>query len=162
MTTPSHPWKQTLERKAHELEEISATHRLSDAGIVRLEETVVVGCYAIRHLINGFLLPESKCRYPFEMTAFPRRQHTASQPGDARLSARYDLNAGRIAQHDPMFLCHQVLQNCILEPWLSPEHQLIGIYITSDHQRKVALYGVSLTALSELFRTLGAESVRVP
>jgi hypothetical protein len=51
---------------------------------------VVLGCYTIRRLINGFLLPESH-------------------------------------------------------------------YVTSDHERKVALYGASLEVLHTLFQHLGAD-----
>ena len=53
-----------------------------------------------------------------------------------------------------MFLCHQVLQNCVFEPWLTSDNQLAGIYVTSDHQRKIALYGISLGDLHNLFHHL--------
>jgi len=70
MPTPSHPWKQTLEHQAKALQELMKPHRLSDATLVRLEETVVLGCYTIRRLINGFLLPDSQRNQPVCMSAF--------------------------------------------------------------------------------------------
>lgn len=154
MPTTSHPWKQTLEHQANALQELMKPHRLSDATMVRLEEAVVLGCYTIRRLINGFLLPESQRNQSVPMNAFPRRQHSSSLLGDEPLKIRYDLDAGRPVQHDPMFLCHQVLQNCVFEPWLTSDNQLSGIYMTSDHQRKIALYGVSLANLHNLFHHL--------
>jgi hypothetical protein len=78
MTTASHPWKQGLEHQAKALQEFTKPHRLSDATLVRLEETVVLGCYTIRRLINGFLLPDSHRNQPVPMSAFPRRQHSSS------------------------------------------------------------------------------------
>lgn len=158
MTTPSHPWKLTLERKSRVLQEFTDTHRLTGAALVKLEETVVLGCYAIRYLINGFHLPESLCHQPFPMTAFPRRHQSAPTLGDEPLRTRYDLDAGRIVRHDLMFLCHQALQNCVFEPWPGADHRLAGVYITSDHQRKIALYGVNLSALSDLFLRLSADT----
>ena len=157
MTTTSHPWKQVLSHQAKALQEIMKPHRLSDATLVRLEETVVLGCYTIRRLINGFLLPEARRNQPFPMIACPRRPHSSSQLGDEPLRIRYDLDAGRPVQHDPIFLCHQVLQNCVFEPWLSTDNQLTGIYVTSDHQRKIALYGVELGALHDLFQHLSSD-----
>jgi hypothetical protein len=154
MPTTSHPWKQTLEHQAKALQELMKPHRLSDASLVRLEETVVLGCYTIRRLINGFLLPDSHRNQPVYMSAFPRRPHSSSLLGDEPLRIRYDLDAGRSVQHDPIFLCHQVLQNCVFEPWLTPDNQLEGIYVTSDHQRKIALYGISLVDLQNLFNHL--------
>jgi hypothetical protein len=125
-----------------------------------MEEAVVVGCYAIRHLLNGFVLSES-CRHQvFPMTVFPRRLQSVPLLGDEPLALRYDLDRGRTVQHDLLFLCHQVLQNCVFDPWFSAEHRLTGIYVTSDHQRKVALYGIGLTALADLFARLGADPTR--
>lgn len=156
MTLSSHPWKLSLEHQARTLQELLKPHRLSEATLVKLEETVVLGCYTIRRLINGFLLSEAQRHQPIPMTAFPRRPNDSTFPTDRTLKLRYDLNAGRPVQHDPIFLCHQVLQNCYFEPWLTPEHQLTGIQVTSDHQRKVALYGVQLEVLHTLFHQLGS------
>jgi hypothetical protein len=156
MTAPSHPWKQTLERKAKALEGFADTRRLTGPTLVKIEETVVLGCYAIRGLINGFHLPAARCHEPFPMTSFPRRHLTTPELGDEPARTLYDLAAGRLVQHDLMFLCHQVLQNCVFEPWLTTDHRLIGIYVTSDHQRKVALYGISLSTLIDVFQGLSA------
>ena len=57
---------------------IKSGTRLSDATLVRLEETVVLGCYTIRRLINGFLLPEARRNQPFPMIAYPRRIHSSA------------------------------------------------------------------------------------
>jgi hypothetical protein len=151
--TTSHPWKQSLAHQAKTLQELMKPHRLSDATLVKLEETVVLGCYTIRRLINGFLLPESHRNRPIPMSAFPRRPLSVPL-GDEPLTVRYVMDAGKPVQHDPLFLCHQVLQNCIFEPWLTADHQLKGIYVTSDHQRKIALYGIDLGTLHELFHHL--------
>lgn len=157
MTTPSHPWKQTLGHNAKSLMSFIEPHHLTEASVVRLEETVVVGCYALRRLLNGFLLPESRRHQLLGMTAFPSRRMTSPMLGDEPLSVRYDLNAGKAVSHDLMFVCHQVLQNCVFEPWLGPDRRLIGIYVTSDHQRKIALYGITLTALSDCFTLISGE-----
>lgn len=155
MTTASHPWKNTLAHQAKALQDMMGPHRVSESTLVKLEESVVLGCYTIRRLINGFLLPDSHRHQPVPMTAFPRRPQHAPLLGDEPLRVRYDLDAGRSVHHDPSFLCHQILQNCVFEPWLSSEKQLHGIYVTSDHQRKIALYGIALADLRDLFNTLG-------
>jgi len=155
MTTSSHPWKQSLEHQAKALQELAKPHRFSDATMVKLEETIVLGCYTIRRLINGFLLPDSLRNHTIQMSAFPRRPHS-SPLGDEPLHIRYDMGAGRPVQHDPIFLCHQVLQNCVFEPCLTTDKQITGIYVTSDHQRKIEIYGVSLVTFQDLFLHLSA------
>ena len=158
MSMSSHSWKLSLEHQARILEELMGGHRQSDATTVRLEETVVVGCYAIRRLINGFLLPECHRNRPVTLSAFPRLPHNTPQLGDEPLRLRYNLEAGHPEQHDPLFLCHQVLQNCVFEPWLTGEDLLNGIYVTSDHHRKIALYGIGLGTLHDLFHQLGTSA----
>jgi len=157
MTTSSHPWKQELIHRAAALQAFTGSHHLTGLSTVKLEEDIVLGCYAIRRLVSGFLIPESRAHQPFPMTAYPRRRQAAPALGGEPLTVRYDLEAGRVVQHDLMFLCHQVLQNCVFEPWTAEGNTLRGIYVTSDHQRKIALYGVSLTALVDLFLRIGKD-----
>ena len=151
MNTPSHPWKQALARNAATLQAFTEPHPLAGPAAVKLEEAVILGCYTIRRLISGSLLPEARTHQLFPMTAFPARRLATPTLGDEPLATRYDLGAGHSVQHNLMFLCHQALQNCVFEPWIGPDRRLVGIHVTSDHQRKIALYGITLGALVDLF-----------
>jgi hypothetical protein len=153
MNTPSHPWKQSLQRQAEALAEISKPHRWSDASSVRLEETVVLGCYAVQRLIDASLLSHSLVHRLVPMTAFLSRRPERPMLGDEPIEVLYDLQAGRDVHHDLVFLCHQVLHNVLFAPRFDSAKALEGVYVTSDRQRRVALYGVS----SEIFRGLFLE-----
>jgi len=156
MSTTSHPWKQHLLRQAEALDKLRGSKRWAEPTAIKLEESVVLGFYAIRRLIGGFLLSEAAVHRPIAVTAYPARRPAGTvRLGDEDLETLYDLAAGRMASHDLSFLCHQVLHNCALAPQFGPEHELTGILVTSDHQRKVALYGLSLDALVALFRGIG-------
>ncbi len=156
MNTTSHPWKQHLLRQAEALDKLRGTRRWTASSSIALEETVVLGFYAIRRLIAAFLLPESAMHRPIPMTAYPvRRPDGTVRLGDENLGVLYDLTSGRVASHDLSFLCHQVLHNCTLAPQLDPDHALMGVLVTSDHQRKVALYGLGLDTMIDLFRRIG-------
>ena len=63
----------------------------------------------------------------------------------------YDMEQGTPSSHPPLFVCHQMISNAIFEADLSPVRQLQGIYITSEHQKHKALYGIRLTAIIQLF-----------
>jgi hypothetical protein len=155
--TTSYPWKQQLLRQAEALHEIAQPHRWSEASAVKLEETVVLGFYGIRRLINSFLLSEALVHRPIPMMAFPARRRTDVLVGEASFEVLYDLKAGQPVSHDLLFLCHQVVHNCVFAASFDSQRTLLGIYITSDHQRKVALYGIELKTILDLFQQVGSE-----
>jgi hypothetical protein len=157
MPTTSYPWKQQLLRQAETLHEIALPHRWGEASAVKLEETVVLGFYGIRRLINGFLLGEALVHHPIPMMAFPARRKIDTLIGEASFEMLYDLKSGRAVAHDLLFLCHQVIHNCVFATYFDQGKTLQGIYITSDHQRKVALYGIDLQAIEALFRRVGQD-----
>lgn len=156
MNTISHPWKVHLLQQAETLEKLRGIKRLAAPSAIKLEEAVVLGFYAIRRLIGGFLLSDALIHRPIAMTALPvRRTSGAIRLGDEDIKELYDLAAGRAVAHDLSFLCHQVLHNCTFVPQFDSGHTLTGVLVTSDHQRKVALYAVSLDTLAALFRAIG-------
>ena len=157
MITPSHPWKQSLLRQAEVLQELRKPHRWGEASSARLEETVVLGCYAVRRLVCGFLLSDALVHRLMPMTAFPARRKSGLLLGDEPLQDLYDLQVGKAVAHDLLFLCHQVIQNCIFVPQFDEGHALQGIYVTSDHQHKVALYRINVDAVGALFTSIGSE-----
>lgn len=158
MSTTSHPWKLHLLKQADTLEAAQGAKRLTGPSAIRLEESIVLGFYVIRRLIGGFLLSDALVHRPIPMTAFPVRHPSgAIRLGDEDVKDLYDLTAGRTVSHDLSFLCHQALHNCIFTPQFDSDHTLVGVLVTSDHQRKVALYAVSLDTLVALFRAVGKE-----
>jgi hypothetical protein len=157
MKTISLPWKQVLVRQADALVNLREPHRWSTASAVKLEETVVVGFYAVRRLVNAFLLGPAIVHRPIRMTAFPARPRDSLLLGRDKIEDLYDLKTARQVSHDLLFLCHQVIQNCIFEPGFDADRNLDGLFVTSDHQRKVALYGVKCATLEVLFREIGSD-----
>ena len=157
MPTTSYPWKHQLLRQAEALHDLVAPHRWGEASAVRLEETVVLGFYAIRRLINAFLLGDAVVHRPVPMTAFPALRTTGVLVGEAPFERLYDLKSGRAASHDLLFLCHQVMHNCVFATYFNREKVLQGVYITSDHQRKVALYGIDIRTVEDLFLQVGQD-----
>jgi len=155
MNVTSHPWKQHLTHQADALHQMTGPHRGTEASSIKLEECVLLGCYAIRRLINAYLLPESSLHRPVPMTAYPRLRQPTPILSDAPIQTRYDLQAGKNVSHDLLFFCHQVLHNCHFELRFAADKSITGILVTSDHQRKVALYGIELSTIETLFRDIG-------
>lgn len=162
MPTSSYPWKQQLLRQAEALHEMALPHRRGDVSSVKLEETIVVGFYGIRRLINAFLLSEALVHRPVDMMAYPARRQPNPFVGEAPLETLYDLRAGHPVSHDLLFLCHQVMHNCIFAPYFDASKAVRGIHVTSDHQRKVALYGIELQTIEVLFQRVGSEHQGLP
>jgi hypothetical protein len=157
MTTSSHPWKQLLLREADALRALAVPHRWGEPSAVKLEEAAVLGCYAIRRLAAGFLLSDSRLHRPIPLTAYPARRTAALLRAEERAAELYDTGAGRPVTHDVLFLCHQVLHNCVFEPRFGPGGELASVLATSDRQRKVALYGIGIHPLADLFRDIATD-----
>jgi hypothetical protein len=155
MSTASHTWKRHLLKQASNLEKLAGGRRWGDASRVRLEESVVLGFYDIRRLAGAFLLSPGILHEPVSIVACPVRRTEKWLADEPRIDHLYDLEKGRPVAHDLVFLCHQAIHNCVFDPWLGAGGLLEGVYLTSDHQRKVALYGIRLPALVALFRKVG-------
>lgn len=155
MSTFAHTWKQHLLKQAQTLDRLATNRRWSEASRVRLEESVVLGFYDIRKLIWAFLLSPALIHEPVSITACPARRTERWLAGEDRIDQLYDLDHGRPVAHDLLFLCHQAVHNCAFQPWFGATGALEGVYLTSDHQRKVAIYGIRLPALVALFRKVG-------
>jgi hypothetical protein len=155
MSTSSHTWKRHLLKQAATLERLAAGQRWGEASQVRLEESVVLGFYDIRKLAGAFLLSPAVVHAPLSIVAFPAKRVDQWVAEEGQIADLYDLGKGRPVAHDLLFLCHQAIHNSVFAPWLAASGALEGVYLTSDHQRKVALYGIRLPVLLALFRKVG-------
>lgn len=155
MSTPSHPWKQHLLKQADVLDRMTGATRWGEVSSVRLEESVVLGFYDIRKLVGAYLLGRSILHEPVPIQAYPVQRKAGVLLGDEPLQDLYDFSVGRNVAHDLLFLRHQAIHNCLFAPCFSSERKLQGVYLTSDHQKRVALYAVELPTLTSLFRKVG-------
>ena len=157
MIAQSHHWKRLILRQEELLNRLAKPHRWTEVSSLKLEQTTVLGFYAIRRLINFFLLADALVHRPVPLTVFPARHKSGLLLGDQPLEDLYDLTAGRAASHDLLFTCHQVAYNCIFAPYFGQDGALQGIHVTSDHQRKSALYGISIESVKDLFCLAGSQ-----
>jgi hypothetical protein len=157
LASSSHPWKQLLLRQAATIGRLRQPHRWTEASSVKLEAAVALGFYALRHLVNAFLLSPGLVHRPIPMTAFPSRRVDRVLLEDAGAEVLYDLSAGKAVSHDLLFLCHQVTANCLFAPAFGPQKVLQGIRVTSDHQRSLALYGVGIDTIQGLLEAVASE-----
>jgi hypothetical protein len=157
MSTQSHHWKRLILKQAKILDQVVKPHRWTEASSLKLEQASVLGFYAIRRLINSFLLAGALVHRPIPLTVFPARHKPGPLLGDEPLGVVYDLDSAKPASHDLLFVCHQVTYNCVFEPCFGKDGRLQGIYVTSEHQRKAALYGISIESMQEVLRRCGTQ-----
>lgn len=157
MIAQSHHWKKLILRQEEMLNRVAKPHRWNEASSLKLEQAAVLGFYAVRRLINFFLLADALVHRPVPLTVFPARHKSGPLLGDEPLEDLYDLNDGKAASHDLLFICHQVTYNCIFMPFFGQDGALKGIYVTSDHQRKAALYGISIESVKDLLHRCGSQ-----
>ena len=147
MIQDSHFWKQDLERRVRDLGSQAERAHWTAAALVKLELTVLASLYTVWKLAESGLLGERALHELVPLTA-----HRYRSPRDLVGSSHvpgelYDLARGRTVPHDLLFVCHQMVNNHVFAPRFDDRGRLDGIYLTSGHQRKVALYGLGLDEL---------------
>lgn len=158
MILESHPWKRDLLRQAAALERCAERTRWTQAASLKLEQTVLLGFYSIWKLVESSRVSPRVVQRPVALTSF--RPRPASQvPRPAReVADRYGVDQGRPSTHDLLFVCHQMVHNHLFAPQLDAEHRLVGLYLTSAHQRKIALYRLSLTDCLAIFQEVAGDT----
>ncbi len=155
MITDSHYWKKDLLKRADHLERRAGQQRWSQASRTHLEQTVMLGFYAILKLLESRLLDEKLQHRKLSLLAYPPRMKHLDWSSSHHLPDLYDMHPGTEATHTLSFLCHQVVHSYLFEPRFDKGKRLDGLYLTSDHQRNTALYYTSIEQVIDLFREVG-------
>lgn len=158
-TVPSHVWKSILLQQKATLEKLLQLHRWTTISAVKLETALVTSFYAILKMGSQHLLPKSIEHQRIALTTYRPLHGDSLQLKDSPLKELYDLDHAKEAAHDCLFLCHQIVHNYILEPVLDEKKTVVGIYITSDHQHKSALYRIELQVLLDIIGRISSSDL---
>ncbi len=157
MIQDSHFWKQDLERRVRDLGSQAERAHWTAAALVKLELTVLASLYTVWKLAESGLLGERALHELVPLTSHRYRSPRDLIGSSHALAELYDLARGRTAPHDLLFVCHQMVNNHVFAPRFGDRGGLDGIYLTSGHQKKVALYALGLDELIAWFERIARE-----
>jgi hypothetical protein len=155
MNSSSHYWRTDLKRRAKILRDKEEQARWGEDALTILEQTVVLGFYAIRKLeVYGWLAPH-KLKGKVKLKEFPSLSAAPSHPGQEELSHSYAMDKGKRVERDMAFLEHQLSHTVFFETKLNTENHPVGFYFTSERQKSKALYCVQIQDVINIFEDVG-------
>jgi hypothetical protein len=153
-------WKDDLLRRSSLLRRYMTQKRWSGASFAKLEQTVMIGFYSIRKLVEATKLTNALSGASVSIYCYPSKGKAVTRLNRTKVDELYDLDAPRKQNLALVDLCHQFVHSYIFTPVLDESGGLSAIWIASDRQRSRALLGVEAKTVIGIFETVGNDKVR--
>lgn len=148
-------WKNDLLKQADDLRARRKQRKWPEVSFARLEQTIMLGFYSIRKLIEASKLSESTVGQQLHVTTFPWSGKTVTRMNWDKIDKLYELDSPSSETRQVLFFCHQIVHSFVFMPAFDERGQLDGILFTSDRHRHQCLYLVTLDTVIQLFDCVG-------
>jgi hypothetical protein len=148
-------WKEDLLKQADALRTRQLQRRWTEASFARLEQTVMIGFYSIRKLVEASKISNTTFEQKIPLTTFPSTGRDVTRMNTHKIDKLYDLESPSDASHDIIFLCNQFIHSFVFMPVFGENKKLECILFASDRHRHVKLFSITLTTIIELFEQVG-------
>lgn len=148
-------WKNDLLKQADALRSRKAQRRWPEVSFARLEQTVMLGFYSIRKLIEASKLSNSTFEQELPLAIYPWSGKTVTRMNWHKLDQLYDFDSSSTDSRDVLFLCHQIVHSFVFMPVFNEDGKLDAFLFTSDRHRHQRLYSMTLDQIIELFDHVG-------
>src|ERR1017187_7024596 len=148
-------WKGDLLRRASSLRRYMAQRRWSGASFAKCEQTVMIGFYSVRKLVEAAKLTDALVREPVSTRRYPSKGLPVTRLNRHKVDELYDLDAPERHDLSLMDLCHQFVHSYVFTPVLDESSGVTAIWIASDRQRSRALLGVDVKTVIGIFEKVG-------
>lgn len=150
-------WKRTLKKSATTLRRRQTQCRWPKASLADVEQTVMVGFYAVRKLHEARKLPRAlkKVRLPVTEYRCMKRPLRLFWP---HVEEHYDLSHGRDRKQPIAFMCNQIIHSFVFVPVLDENTRgLSGVYVSSEDRKDEAVWFVGVDVIIDLFESAGSK-----
>jgi hypothetical protein len=148
-------WKDDLLKRAKFLRSKITQKRWTEAASARLEQTVMLGFYSIRKLIEAKKLSDSVVNQSITASAYTWKGQPVNRIGWLDIDKFYNLDAPQTITKNLLFFCHQFVHSYIFLEYFNDEHNLDGVFVSSDRERDQVLYSLELNKIIEIFEQVG-------
>ncbi len=161
MIHQSYFWKQDLLKQAQFLRRKVSQKRWPEAAYVRLEQAVMLGCYAVRKLAQSDKLTDGTSKSQMAVTAFPLAAgQEVTRVNRHRVEELYDLDKPRGEKRSIMWVCNQVIHSYVMIWLFDSAGGLHGFFVSSDLKKNSAVYQVPVSEIIEMFERVGNDKVK--
>ncbi len=152
-------WKNDLLKQSSELKRRMAQKRWVDASFARCEQTIMMGFYSVRKLIDSMKLTDTASNNAHQVYSYPPTGKDVTLLNKRDLDELYDLRKPRRQNASLRFLCNQVIHSYVFCLVFDEQNMLSAVWVASDFYRSKALLEVSLIKIVELFETVSTDVV---
>ena len=148
-----HTLKESFKGRTKALEDTLSKRRWGPKSLLKLEEDIILAAYELQKLLEEDVLPNAYGRTRFPMTSYAHKSTLEEGSHWRDFKLHYAMGEPAADDHPPLFICHQIIHNAVWAFDITKAREIAGLYVTSTHQRKNALYRVDTDALMTLFRS---------
>jgi hypothetical protein len=157
MIWESHFWKDDLLKKAAKLRKAKTKERWSEADLARLEQTLMLGFYAVRKLHEAAKLSTAVMKHRIPLLSFPWSGKQVTRWNWHKFDQLYVFESGATQERDFGFVCNQIIHSFVFIASFDEEGRLHAILFTSDHQRHESLFQAGIDQIADLFDLVGRD-----
>ncbi len=158
MIYDSYYWKNNLGKLATKLRKYSNRWNPGETLLAHFEQTIMLGFYSVRKLVESHKLSENIIGQQIELTAYPWAGNTnVTLRNWEEINELYDLRPTTVCR-DLVFLCNQIIHSYVFLPILEEDgHGISGILFSSDRHRHQFLYQLDLERVIRLYRQIAKD-----
>jgi hypothetical protein len=156
----SHVWKADLLKRAASLRRRGGQRRWPEASLVRVEQDLMLGVYAVRKLREAGKLTDSVVRRQLQFTRFqPNAGIKITRLNWHHIDRHYDLQRGTRCTKGLVYFCDQIIHSYVFMASFSDSGQLDGFLFVSDRDRARGLWHAGLGEVVATFDAVAMDNV---
>jgi hypothetical protein len=150
-------WKEDLLKQAEALRKRTTQRRWPESSFARLEQSVMLGFYSIRKLVEARKLSDHVVSSAIPVTTYQPTGKPITYLNWDHLGELYHLDQASPGSLGLVELCNQFIHSYIFMPEFDENGKLVSIFVASDRARQRQLYCVSLSRISAGFEAVGSD-----
>jgi hypothetical protein len=160
MILESRFWKDDLLAHAASLRARMAQQRWSDASFARCEQSIMLGFYAIRKLMEARKLPRRIRIAPVPMRSYPARGTAVNMANKDRVEELYDLEHGSACKRSLRFVCNQAIHSFIFLLVTDERRHLVSVMVNTTNNCSKEVLELPAATIADVFELAGKDRRR--
>jgi hypothetical protein len=148
-------WKDDLLKQAKVLRSRMTQKRWNENSFVRLEQTIMLGFYSIRKLIEAKKLSDSVANQYIPVNVYSWKGKPVTKMNWGDIDKLYELDAAQPTTKNLIFFCNQFVHSYVFVASFDKNNCLDGIFVSSDRERHKALYLIQIHQIIDFFEQVG-------
>ncbi|MCE9562415.1 MAG: hypothetical protein K8U57_10210 [Planctomycetes bacterium] len=157
MILESHFWKVDLRKRAGTLRKFAKQKRWTESSHAKFEQTIMVGFYSIRKLIEAKKLSNTILKLQVPVKKYLGKGDGVHLLNCHKLDELYQLESGEAGTCNLMFTCNQIIHSYIFAPLCGDDLRVCGFMVSSDRERNQRAFEIQVSDVTTIFDLVGAD-----